>query len=276
MNEQNDWSIRSDEPICCTCGMPIGTREVPRLEGEPCCRRCLAGFAASVRRAGMENSTQSPNLIPWLRRKELGFVRAFVQTVSDAMLQPTRFFRQLPTVSPPWAPLLFAVVCTFLFYFPGILINQTLLLPLVAQELQKVKATGEPAEPVDAVYEKMTIYFSNRSPSRWLNYLMQFLIVEIILASWIQQIFVYLAGGRRGFEVTLQVRCYSLVGILFLLIPFVGMFIGYFCWIAMNALGLREVHGISGWLSVLAAISPLLVGLLFFLAAAGSGGGVPA
>ncbi|HPA47504.1 MAG TPA: YIP1 family protein [bacterium] len=276
MNEPNDSWIRSGEPICCTCGVPIGTREVPRLEGEPCCQRCLAGFAASVRRAGMENSTQSSNLIPWLRREELGFFRAFMQTVSDAMSQPTRFFGRLPTVSPPWAPLLFAVVCAFLFYFPGLLINETLLLPLVTQELQRVETNGEAAQPFDAVYEKMALYFSDRSPSRWMTLLIKFLIVEIILASWIQQIFVYLAGGRRGFEVTLQVRCYSLVGILFLLIPFVGMFIGYICWIGMNALGLREVHGISGWLSVLAAISPLLVALLLFLAAMSSGGAVPA
>ncbi|MFH1741547.1 MAG: Yip1 family protein [bacterium] len=272
MNEQTEPKHEQTVTRCFTCGMPIAAPEIPRLEGEPCCQRCLTGFAAAVRRS-LESPQQQPAalLIPWLRREELGVSRAFLQTVGDAISHPTRFFGRIPTVSQPWSPLLFAVVCTVVFYFPGLLINQTLVFPALLEQLQQAEADQQIPSMFAPIFQQMSSQLSNRSPSHWMVLLAQFVVIDILLASWIQQIFVYLAGGRQGFEVTLQVRCYSLVAISLHLIPVVGVLIGYIYWIVMNALGLREVHGISGWLSVLAAVSPLLVGLLVYAAALGTG-----
>jgi hypothetical protein len=260
----NEHTAATEEPTvirCCTCGLPITTRETPRLEGEPCCLRCLSGFAAAVRQAS-EAGLPSTSLIPWLRCKELGVVRAFVQTVRDGLSHPTRFFARLPAVSQPWAPLLFAVACTLVFYFPGLFINYTLISPAILQQLQQTEENQQVPAYLSPIFDQLALQMSDQSATRWMRlilYLLQFIVMEVLFASWIQQIFVYLAGSRQGFEATLQVRCYSLVGMSFLLIPVVGWIIGQVYWIAINALGLRQVHRISGWMSALAAISPLLV-----------------
>lgn len=264
MNEFASVSEESSAVRCCTCSLPITTREIPRLEGEPCCQRCLSGFAAAVRRS-LEGPALPASLIPWLRRRELGVVRAFVQTVSDGLSHPTMFFGRLPSVSQPWAPLLFAVVCTLVFYFPGVFINQTFFQEMrQAHDMQQIPSSLRP------VFDQLVRQFSNQSLTHWMMLMLQFIMVNVIFASWIQQVLVYLAGSRRGFEVTLQVRCYSLVGMTFFLIPVIGLLIGQIYWIAINALGLREVHGISGWVSVLVAVSPLFV---FWMVALGVGAG---
>ena len=266
MDESTTVLGESDVIRCCTCGLPITAREIPRLEGEPCCQRCLAGFALAVRQA-LESPTLSSSLIPWLRREELGVVRAFVQTVGDGLSHPTRFFARLPTVSRPWAPLLFAVVCTLVFYFPGLFINRTFVLPTVLQALNQALESQQIPGWFKPILDWLAVELTFTD---WMMLMVQFIIMQVVFASWIQQVFVYLAGSRRGYEVTLQVRCYSLVGMSFLLIPLVGYIISLIYWIAINALGLREVHGIPGWASVLAAISPLLV---FSVIALGAGAG---
>lgn len=267
MNEQ---SSESQEPVrCVTCGLPITTPEIPRLEGEPCCRRCLAGFAAAVRHANETPATPT-TLIPWLRREELGVPRAFAETVGESLSHPVRFFSRLPMITQLWTPLFFAVLCTAVFYFPGLLINETLVFPAIVERLEQVQAQEQLPTSFGPVFEQMKVQLANRGPGQWMLLMVQFVIIDILLASWIQQIFVYLAGGRRGYEVTLQVRCYSLVGMCLHLIPVIGLFFGQIYWIVMNALGLREVHGIPIWLSVVAAMSPLLIVFLFWTAAVGA------
>ncbi len=263
----NENPAESHEPVrCVTCGLPITTPDIPRVEGEPCCRRCLAGFAAAVRQ-GQETPSTPTTLIPWLRRDELGVARAFIQTVSDALSHPVRFFSRLPMITQPWTPLFFAVVCTAVFYFPGLLINEAVVFPFLLERLQELQANEALPTSLIPVFEQMEVQLANRGPGQWMLLMVQFVIIDILLASWIQQIFIYLAGGRRGYEVTLQVRCYSLVGMCLLLIPVIGFFFGQLYWIVMNALGLREVHGIPIWLSVVAAMSPLFVVFLFWAAA---------
>jgi hypothetical protein len=253
MNELVAVPDESDTIHCCTCGLPVTTREIHRLEGEPCCRQCLSGFALAVRQA-LERPAFSGSLIPWLRREELGVVRAFVQTVGAGLSHPTLFFARLPAVSQPWAPLLFAVLCTVLFYFPGLFINYTFILPTVLQELESQQIPNSMGPALNQMAHRV----ADLTVINWMMFLVEFVVIHVIFASWIQQVLVSLAGGRRGFDVTLQVRCYSLVGMSFHLIPVVGLFIGQIYCIAINALGLRQVHGIS-WASAVAAILPLLI-----------------
>ena len=262
MTETADSHNETIAVRCCTCGLPINTQEIPRLEGEPCCQRCLNGFAAAVRRS-MESPRSTVSLIPWLRREELGLPRAFLQTVSDVLSQPTRFFGQLPAVSQPWAPLFFAVICTLLFHFPALAINNMFVFPAIIQQLEQAQNIQEMPGYFAPLLNELSRQIHEQNVFSWLMLSLQFIIVNIFFAAWIQQFFVHLAGGRRGFEMTLQVRCYSLVGMFLYLIPGVGLIIGPIFWIAMNAVGLKEAHGLSGWISVFVATSPLLIGFLF-------------
>ncbi len=99
----------------------------------------------------------------------------------------------------------------------------------------------------------------------WIVYLIAFLIaayigciIGLFIGAAIQHIFVYLLGGRKGFEQTIKASIYSITPMVVIgWIPFVGI-IGSIWSLVLEVVAIRELHEITTARAVIAVILTIL------------------
>lgn len=195
------------------------------------------GFDAATFQAAATDGATPPLLVPlpWEKRSELGFVKAFFQTARAILLSPKMTFSRLETTGGLVSPLLYYVMlastvftATLFLLLPALLKNPSALAPQLATLSQKAILAG----------------FAGLIVVGPLLF-----IVGIFLSSFITHMSLKILGAaKKPFRATFRVICYSFGSTaLFQLIPFFGGILGALWGLTLYFIGLKEVYSLSKW-----------------------------
>ena len=221
----------------------------------------LETSAPSLEIAGVGEPQALPEAGPepaWEDREQLGFFPAIAQTIQAVLLRPTETFASLKQTGGLANPLLYFVLLsstTFavsaLYQLAVTAVNPALLSPQLQHTPQ-------------GAFSVILIGVILISPALY--------VVTAFLSSGITHLCLQLLGGaNRPFETTFRVICYAQASAsVFNMLPLLGGVIAI-VWAAVAIIiGLKEAHGISGWMATFAFVLPglLCCGFLLSLAAA--------
>ncbi len=228
---------------CRHCGKGICTNCSILVEGEPFCQVCWERFVAQIRPKTSADTVAS--MIPWQRRRELGIFQAFVDTAGMVAFQPARFFRKIPAGTEMAPPLLFAIICILIFWFPMYIFYIKFFLPSFLSTW-----------PVDPeIFQKL----QSLSHFDLLFLPLDFMIYYIIFASLLQQLLVSLFRGRKGYAATLQIRCYAMIVQCLWLIPILGFFLSEIFSLVLCTRGFQVAQQLSLPRAILVAAVPAMI-----------------
>jgi hypothetical protein len=180
-------------------------------------------------------------------------INSFVDVARRVVLQPVRFFAELPRDRNFVSPLVFALICIeisailgWLLVISGVGSSPSFNPNPQNAGLPSVVAPGSPLA---------SIILAPIGGA-----------VGILLVAIIQQILVRLIVGRTnsGFEATFRVASYTQVTSLVNWIPFIGPLLALYG-IYLSIVGIREMHETTTGKAVLVVVLPFVVALLLAL-----------
>ena len=209
--------------ICRNCSILV--------EGEPYCQICWDFFVSRLEPSPSESRIETGD-IPWQHRDRLGVIQAYIETVKMVALQPARFFTNMPSQSDWLPPILFALICILLFWFPMKVFYLKYVLPPIVQNMFDAEQAGGDSDAsttlVDPERQKRYEKFTRFTFNQVLYLPLDYLLFNVIVASMLQQLLVNLFQGRKGYSATLQIRCYAMALQCLYLIPFLGILLAEF------------------------------------------------
>ena len=199
--------------------------------------------------------------LPWEHREQLGFFKAYFDTVSMVLTKPGEAFAMMKTEGDMMGPMLFALIggCA------GIIVSVLLQLAL---------------HSIGFMANRQSAMFGMGVVGLWsIGYILLSPIIVIVAAFIISGILhlclMILGGAKKSFETTFRVVCFS-SGSTYLLsmIPFCGGMIAGVWNIVVEIIGLARAHETDTGKAVMAVLLPIIVccggGLLFaFIMGAG-------
>jgi len=251
------------EYVCNHCRKRICGSCTILVEGEPFCQICWDGIACQTAAARRENPGLASG-IPWQNRHELGLFRAFWDTAKMVSFQPGRFFSNLSTAGDFGAPILFAVICILLFWFPLNVFYIKFIFPALLNTMissAPATADGETVRAVIPFSQELQHRFASLTRMDLLRMPLDYLVSYILIASLFQQALVTLFRGRQGYSATLQIRCYALTVQCLLLIPFLGIFLAELFSLILCAKGFRVAQQLPLPHALLVAAIPAMISL---------------
>jgi hypothetical protein len=184
--------------------------------------------------------------LPWDRRAELGWFKAFIETLQTVLVRPTEAFTAMKREGGLWEPLLYALIGgTF-----GSVIGIAYRLGL-----QVVAGTA----------------FSGSSDASWmfsamgLVFLMIFsplfvVIGAFLVAGVIHLCLLMVGGARRDFETTFRVVCFTIGSVNPLqVVPLCGNVVAGVWGLVLYCIGLSRAHETETGRAVLAVFLPLVI-----------------
>lgn len=174
---------------------------------------------------------------PWEDLEELGFFEAFLTTLKEVLLSPTKFYRRMPTSQGFVNPLIFGLILGVLGGVFGLAWQRVFALRL-----------GEFSEITTTNFVVITIL------------LPLIVLVGLFIGSAIVHLcLMVVRGNRRGFEATFRVIAYSAAAAIFTFIPLMGSLITFIYALVIVIIGLREGHEIGTGRVVLAIFLPVII-----------------
>jgi len=182
--------------------------------------------------------------LPWEHREQLGFWKAYIDTVTTVLTQPTTAFSTMKAEGDMMGPMLFALIggCA------GIIVSI-----LVQMGLQSVGFMANRESAMMGVVGIWAIGYILLSPV--------IVIVGMFLVSGILHVCLMIVGGaKKSFETTFRVVCFS-TGSTYLLsmIPFCGGMIAGVWNLVLEIIGLARAHEIDTGKAVMAVLIPIVV-----------------
>lgn len=260
MNPCYFHSTKESAYTCPLCQKHVCSSCAILVEGAPYCQMCWDGLVAKMEEQLVREEAVESFPIPWQRRRELGTMTAFVQTASQVAFHPSRFFALLPTGRDLFSPLIFAVICILLFWYPMNLFYIKVLLPAIVEQSQTLSAELQSSPFFNQeAYEKIT-----QSLSAFDIIMMPFsyLVFQLFLTSWLQQALVALFQGKQGYEATFQIRCYATIMQCLNLIPIIGIVLAEIGSLVLCTRGFQVVQRLPLFPAFLIAAVPVLLTLL--------------
>lgn len=266
------YHSRKEADYCCNqCRRDICAACAIVVEGEPFCQICWDGCIAHLRNL-QQIKDEYKREIPWQRWRELGPVKAFMETAGQVVFQPRFFFSHLPSGQELAAPLLFAVICILLFWFPMNVIYIKFIFPSVLHSLsmEEPALTGAESAPLpgnDAsnppdIQQAMRQRIGSITGMEILTMPVNFILFNIFIASLLQQVLVSFFQGRQGFAATFQIRCYSMIAQSFLLIPFLGILLAEIGSLFVCMRGFQIVQKLTFTQALCVALVPIMITFL--------------
>jgi hypothetical protein len=200
-----------------------------------------------------------PQGTPWERRSEIGFVSALMQTIQQALFEPSKLFRSAK-LDQGSAQLGFAVLVSSVASIAGQLVS----LPF------RSGSTRVLSNFID------TYLAGNPAAQPLKNVLMQTqgtalqLILGVIFAPIFSLIFVYLNAAvthlfallfgqsKRGFPATFAACAYAFAPTVLLIVPGCGWLIAIAWVVVLTGIGLKETHGMSTGGATISVLAPYL------------------
>jgi len=222
------------ERHCPSCGKTFSE------EGETC-PHC--GASLTQNKAG-EPAQMKEYSSPWDDRDSVGFFRALVDTWTQVMFSPARFFSRMPPEGGLGGPLLYGFIMGEVgFLFTLMWKSMSALVPPFVEQ----NGFG------DYVGEMMGITFLFfASPA--------LVLAALFIFSGVLYVCLLIVGGtQRSFEATFRVVCYASSTDLLDILPCCGWIIGLVWNLVLTVVGIRETHKISTGRAALAVLLPAIV-----------------
>ncbi len=249
--------------LCSHCGKPFCEQCIIHVEGEPFCQICWNGF--TIQSTPITRETKRSDEIPWQRWRELGIAHAFFDTARMVLFHPSIFFAQLPARKNYAAPLLFAMICILLFWFPINVLYIKYVYPAVFQQIEQ-GAAPIGADVEASITEQLQVWRS-LSHLDLLKMPVDFLLLYIIVASFFQQALVTMFHGKEGYWATLQIRCYAMTVQCLWLIPFLGFFLAEIFSFILCMCGFRVAQKLAPPQAFLVASVPMVLYVILLMTA---------
>jgi hypothetical protein len=185
---------------------------------------------------------------PWERRAELGFVRAWTQTVQQALFEPGKLFAsaQLEKGS---AQLGFAVLTTSVFWAIGQIFERAVLSG-EREQMRRLLAALSPNAEVSPLMKAMIDTQQRTSSWGWVIGLSLFtplfsLVLLYLNAGVTHGVALILGQAKRGFPATFAACAYSCAPLVLLAVPACGSIIAVVWLVVLTGIGMKETHKIS-------------------------------
>jgi hypothetical protein len=198
--------------------------------------------------------------LPWEHREQLGFLKAYFDTVGMVLLKPGEAFALMKSEGDMMGPMIFALIggCA------GIIVSVLLQLAL---------------HSIGFMADRQSALFGTGLMGLSLGYIVLSPVIVIVAAFVISGIFhvclMMVGGAKKSFETTFRVVCFS-SGSTYLLsmVPFCGTTIAGVWNLVVEIIGLARAHETDTGKAVMAVLLPIIVccggGLLLaFLMGAG-------
>jgi hypothetical protein len=202
--------------------------------------------ALSVSASGSSAAGGSGSGLPWEHRGQLGFLKAYFDTVSMVLLKPGEAFAMMKTEGDMMGPLLFALIGGS----AGIIVSVLLQLAL---------------HSIGFMADRQSAMFGMGVVGIWsLAYIILapvFVIIGVFIGSGILHLCLMIVGGaKKSFETTFRVVCFS-SGSTYLLsmVPFCGGMIAGVWNIVVEIIGLACAHETDTGKAALAVLLPIIV-----------------
>ena len=244
---------RTGRQICPVCGNALVVPEPPSASTEP-----------------QAELVSEPAGTPWERRADLGFWTGLLQTLQQALLEPTKLFASA-RLDRGRAQLGFAVLVTSVSWsisqlFEGLLLSgqreqMRALLESVSQNpdlppfLQRmIEGQMQPSAPASVIgLALLTPIFS--------------FVLLYVNAAVTHGIATLLGQGRRGFPATFAACAYASAPLVLLAVPACGSIVGVIWLIALTGIGMKVLHRASTAGAAASVLVPyLLICCLTFVA----------
>lgn len=197
------------------------------------------------------------NLIHWEQREQMGFFKAFWESLKLSMLEPSRFFDSVPAQGGYTSPLIFGMICISLGIFFSTLYQ--LLFQGFGAFLQYLVDLPMREVVMSAGFSMIVgVGVLIASPISSL--------VNLFLCSGIYHLFLLLLGsGKNRYEATFRAYAYAQGPQLLQVIPLLGSLAAIVWQYVILVIGFKKLHQASTGQALGAALLPLLLicGLTF-------------
>jgi hypothetical protein len=213
---------------------------------------------------GSAVGTQPEAGLPWEHRQQLGFFKAYFDTVTVLLMKPSEAFTLMKREGGLTDPLLFVLIGG----------SASILVSVLFQiGLQSLVGLGGSNNVMNVFGGGVVvlILFLVLAPV--------LLALGMFVGSGILHLFLMMVGGaHRPFETTFRVFCYSWgAAYLFSIIPFCGGYVTPIYSVVLQSIGVSRAHETTMGKAVLAVLLPLViccgVGVLIFVLIMASYGG---
>jgi hypothetical protein len=201
---------------------------------------------AAVPAAALAPATIARTGLPWENREQLGFVKAFSDTLVMVLTKPVEAFQIMRTEGNFVDPLIYAVIggsVGFIVYF------------LITLALGSFGMMGSRNNPLGAMFGAGLgmIFMIILCPI--------FVALSVFIGSAIIHVCLMLVGGaKKSYETTFRVVCFACGSTQpLLIIPFCGGLISGIWGIVAECIGLARAHETDVGRAVLAILLPLIV-----------------
>jgi hypothetical protein len=248
-NCRNTFSTdRAGRQDCPLCGKPLVVPEQPQA--------VLAATTVSDASQGQPAGT------PWERRAELGLVRAWTQTVQQALLEPGKLFASA-RLDQGSAQMKFAMLTFSIFSGVG-------------QLLERATMTGQrnfwrrwlgmfSGNPdVSKMLEKM---IDPNAPGNSWGWTLVFIVLAPVVALLLlylnaavtHGVALLLGQSKRGFAATFAACAYASAPLVLLAVPACGSVIAVIWLVVLTGIGMKETHKISSGGAAATVIAPYVL-----------------
>jgi hypothetical protein len=250
-------TARTGRQDCPICGQPLVVPEQP-----PAAPAVPPGPADG-----------EPAGTPWERRKELGLVSAWLQTIQQALLEPGKLFSSA-RLDQGRAQLGFAVFTASVFSILGQLLEHLLLSGQREQMRRLVASISD--NPNLSPLLKWMISSQNQATSTGMVVVIAlfaplFSVVLLYLNAALTHGFALALGqAKRGFPATFAACAYSCAPLVLLAVPACGSIVALIWLVVLTGIGMKETHRISTGGAAASVLAPyaLLCCLMVFAAGA--------
>lgn len=202
--------------------------------------------ALPVSPSGPGVASDSGSGLPWEHREQLGFVKAYFDTLSMVLTKPGEAFAVMKTEGDMMGPMLFALIGGS----AGMIVSF-----LFEIGLQSMGVLGSGQNPIAKLFGMgIGIPF-------FIVLVPVMIVVGMFLVSGILHLCLMIVGGaRKPFETTFRVVCFSSGSTyLFSMIPLCGGMIAGVWNIVLECIGLARAHETDTGKAVMAVLLPIVV-----------------
>ncbi|MBK7858651.1 MAG: YIP1 family protein [Archangiaceae bacterium] len=227
------------------------------------CARCGTFYCAACLERAADNQLYCANCrarsgLPWDQREELGLLRAWFQTCTRLMLEPTQTLAVTPRDGSIASSLLFTALCAC----AGVITTLMLCIPaygrIIYMALDAAKKTGEgsgaPALGLGLVGGAaiFIVYFGMAVGGQ---------VVSLFVLGALEHLILKLLGEREVGEYTVTVRAHALGLAPFVigLIPFCGPMVMGLWSLVLRCITLMHLQRVSAGKAVAAILGPVVI-----------------
>ncbi|HYZ89949.1 MAG TPA: Yip1 family protein [Myxococcales bacterium] len=237
---------------CPTCKQPLAVPEPADVVPPPATPSGEGGAAPPEMRPGT----------PWERRQQIGAVRAWRDTVAEALFEPAKLFGDARSDRGS-SQAAFAVLTISVFSIVGQMFNRFLLGPWRERGLERLRQKGMMSPLLEKLFAASTGHSAGT------------VVLVVLLTPVLAFLFIYLNAAvthafaallgqnKRGFGATFAACAYASAPLVFMVIPGCGETIAVLWAIVLTGIGLKHTHRIGSGGATATVLAP------YFLACCG-------